>query len=44
MSNTVNEAAQLELAQALEQGKELAQVAAMSFVNAYEALMTKHSA
>lgn len=39
-----HEAAQLELAAALEQGKELAQVAAMSFVNAYDALMAKQTA
>lgn len=43
MSNT-NEQAQLELAAALEQGKELAAVAAMSFVNAYDALMAKKTA
>lgn len=43
MSNN-HEAAQLELAKALEEGKELAQVAAMSFVNAYDALLAKKSA
>lgn len=42
MSNK-HEEAQLQLAQALEQGKELAQVAAMSFVNAYDALLAKKS-
>lgn len=43
MSNT-REDAQLKLAQALEEGKELAQVAAMSFVNAYDALLAKKGA